>query len=92
MDYSQKQEVGHTDVGVTAEMPSQPMPATPDREGLPGPGAQTQFPWPGRAEASETAFDGSAAAFSALAAAAQQHPGTRVDSAQTAGAPNDGPQ
>lgn len=94
--YSAKQEQGGTAVGMTgAEMPSESpsaaMPATPDRDGAVGPPAQTQWPWPGRAEQSEVAFDGSAAAFAVLAAQAQRAPGQPVTSSETAGAPNTGP-
>jgi hypothetical protein len=91
MDYSAKQEQGHTDVGVTAEMAQSAMPATPDVAGEVGPPAQTQVPWAGRFEASRVAFDGSAGAFTALAREAQSAPGRWVNSSETAGPPNTGP-
>lgn len=92
MEYSAKQEQGHTDVGVTAEMPTPAMPATPDRAGTVGPPAQSQFPWPGREEAACAALDNSAESFASVLAQAQNSPGTVVSTAATAGAPNTGPE
>lgn len=91
MEYSQKQVDGHTDVGVSAQMPRSSMPATPDVAGQVGPPASTQWPWPGRHEQAQIAFDGSAEAFTALAREAQSAPGSWVNSSETAGAPNSGP-
>lgn len=89
--YSDSQHNGHTDIGVTAEMPRTAAPNTPDVAGTVGPAVQSEFPWPGRAEAACVAFDGSAQAFSSILTQAQQSPGTTVTSGETASAPNAGP-
>ena len=87
--YSAKQEQGGTDVGMTgATSPAQPSPPTPDVEGTVGPSAQTDSPWPGRGAAFYGAIDNAAATFAALAAAAQQSPGTVATTATTGGASN----
>lgn len=90
--YSDEQKKAHTDVGVTAPMPvSTPVEPTPTNEGTVGPPAISEFPWAGRFAAGEAAFDGSAAAFGALAAQAQAAPGTAVTSSLTVSAPNTEP-
>lgn len=88
--YSAKQEQGGTAVGAFGPMPAIPVVSNaPDVAGTVGPPAQSDYPWPGRADGFYGAIDQNAATFAALAESARQSPGS-VATTMSAGGESNG--